>query len=116
MTNSSKAKGDRAELEAARILSDLLGYPVRRKLGAGRADDTGDLDGLPDTTIQVCSRATDVVAVGVVRKPVEAEAQARNAGTTFAATMIRVRGGIWRVVLTPEQFATLWRETLPVTP
>lgn len=33
-----------AELEAARTLSALLGFPIRRKLGAGRADDVGDLD------------------------------------------------------------------------
>ncbi len=110
MTNSSKRKGDSAELEAARILHDLLGYPVRRKLGAGRLDDQGDLDGLPDTVIQVCSRATDVVAVGVVRKPIEAEQQARNAGATHSATMLRVRGGTWRMVMSVEAWAALWRE------
>jgi hypothetical protein len=110
VTNSSKRKGDVAELEGARLLEDLLGYPCRRKLGAGRSDDTGDIDGLPNCTIQVCSRSSDVVAVGVVRKPVEAEQQARRAGNTFAATMLRVRGGTWRIVLTPEQFATLYRE------
>jgi hypothetical protein len=41
MTNPAKAKGDRAELEAAEILSDLLGVPVRRRLCAGRKDDVG---------------------------------------------------------------------------
>ncbi len=110
MTNSSKRKGDVAELEAARILHDLLGVPARRRLGAGRADDTGDIDGLPDTIVQVCSRSTDVVAVGLVRKPLEADQQAVNAGATFAVTMLRVRGGTWRMVLTPEAFACLWRE------
>jgi hypothetical protein len=110
VTGSAKRKGDAGEREAAQLLHDLLGYPVRRKLGAGRADDEGDLEGLPDTTIQVVSRSTDVVAVGVVRKPLEADQQSRNAGTTFAATMLRVRGGTWRIVLTPEQFAVLWRE------
>lgn len=110
MTNPNKRRGDKAELEAARILSDLLGYPVRRKLGAGRADDTGDLHGLPDTVVQVCSRSTDVVAVGVVRKPDEVEQQRLNDGATFAFTMLRVRGGTWRAVLTLEQLATFWRE------
>ena len=47
MTNPQKRKGDAAELEVARLVADLTGYPVRRKLGAGRADDTGDLDGIP---------------------------------------------------------------------
>jgi hypothetical protein len=110
MTSSSKAKGDKGERECAALLADLLGVPARRKLGAGRQDDAGDIDGVPDTTIQVCSRATDVVSVGVVRKPVEVDQQARNAGTTHAATFLRVRGGTWRVVLTPDQWATLWRE------
>jgi hypothetical protein len=46
MANSSKSRGDRAERELAERLSALLGLRIRRKLGAGRADDTGDLDGL----------------------------------------------------------------------
>jgi hypothetical protein len=110
MTGASKRKGDGAEREAATLIHDLLGVPARRKLGAGRLDDCGDIDGVPDTTVQVVSRSTDVVAVGVVRKPLEVEHQSLHAGTTFAATFLRVRGGIWRVVLTPEQWATLWRE------
>lgn len=108
--NGSKRKGDRAELEAAALLNDLLGVPARRKLGAGRKEDTGDIYGVPDTTIQVTSLASDVVAVGVVRKPIEADQQARNAGNTFSATFLRIRGGTWRVVMTPEMFATYWRE------
>lgn len=110
MTGSSKRKGDKGEREAAALVHDLLGVPARRKLGAGRLDDCGDLDGIPDTVVQVCSRSTEVVAVGIVTKPLEAEQQRRNAGATFAATFLRVRGGTWRVVLTPEQWATLWRE------
>jgi hypothetical protein len=38
-------------------------------------------------------------------KPIGAEAQAANAGGHHAATVIRFRGGTWRVVLTLEQFA-----------
>lgn len=109
MTNSSKRKGDRAELEAAELLTELLGVPARRRLGAGRRDDTGDIDGVPSTTVQVCSRTDSVVAVGVVRKPVEAGEQAERAGTPYAATLLRIRGGTWRFVLTPDQYAALWR-------
>lgn len=108
--NASKAKGDRGEREAAALLCDLLGVPARRKLGAGRLDDVGDLDGVPDTVVQVCSRSTNVIEVGVVTKPVEADQQARNAGATHAVTMLRIRGGTWRMVMTPEAWATLWRE------
>ena len=110
MTGAAKRKGDDAERECAALIHQLLGVPARRKLGAGRYDDIGDIDGVPDTVIQVCSRTTDVVAVGVVRKPVEAEQERIHAGATWVATFLRVRGGTWRVVLTPEQWAGYWRE------
>lgn len=111
MTGSAKSKGDRGEREAAQILSDLLGFPVKRALGAGRAEDTGDLFGIPDTVVQVANWANVLAAVRM--KPMEAEVQRGHANATFAATMVRLRGGVWRVVLTPEQFATLLREALP---
>ena len=111
MANPNKRRGDAAEREAAALIADLLGVPARRKLGAGRRDDTGDIDGVPDTAIQVVSRSSDVVAVAVVRKPVEADEQAARMGANLAATFVRIRGGTWRVVLTPEMWATYWRET-----
>lgn len=104
----SKAKGDRAELEVQTILSDELGVNARRMLGAGRLDDMGDITGVPSTTVQVANRKD--VAGAVRSKPLECEEQRRRAGTTFAATFIRLRGGDYRVVLTVEQWATLWRE------
>lgn len=103
MSNPQKAKGDRAELEAAALLTELLGTPVRRKLGAGRSDDTGDLDGVPDHVIQVASWADTAAAAR--SKPKGAEQQRLNAQTQHAATLIRFRGGQWRVVLTLEQWA-----------
>lgn len=108
MSNPQKAKGDRAELEVQALLRDLLGVPARRMLGAGRADDVGDIDGVPDTTIQVAAY-TDITRA--LREKVDpcVEQQAR-AGTTFGATFIRRRGGRYLVAMTPEQFATLWRE------
>ena len=109
MANRSKDKGDRAEREAAALLADLLGYKVRRKLGAGRADDTGDLDVVPDTVVQVADWADALRAVR--HKPIGAEAQRGNAGATFAFSMVRMRGGVWRCVLTPEQMATYIRES-----
>lgn len=108
MSNPQKAKGDRAELEAAGLLHDLLGVPARRKLGAGRIDDTGDIDGVPELTVQVANWANVASAVSV--KPDEAEDQRVNAGTPFAVTMVRIRGGKWRMVMTPAQFATLYRK------
>lgn len=110
MANPQKRKGDRAELEAQAIINDLTGWPARRKLGAGRKDDTGDIDGVPNTTIQVANWAN--VTAAVRQKPIEAEQQRANAETTFACTWVRLRGGDWRVVLTPEQWATYARESV----
>jgi hypothetical protein len=114
MTHPSKRKGDRAELEAQGILRDLLGVPARRKLGAGRKDDMGDIDGVPDTVISVGNihRLSEAVRV----KPRECETQQARAGALFGATFVRLHGGEFRVVLTPEQFAVLWREAQPIKP
>jgi hypothetical protein len=108
MTGAAKRKGDSAEREAATLLHNLTGYPVRRKLGAGRMDDEGDLEGIPDTVVQVANWA-DITRVVRV-KPLEAEAQRINAGATFAVTLVRLRGGEWRAVLTLEQMCTWMRE------
>jgi hypothetical protein len=110
VTGSAKRRGDDAERQAAVVLGDLLGYPIRRKLGAGRLDDVGDLDGLPNTTVQVAAWADALRAVR--EKPVQAELERERAETTFVVTLVRLRGGVWRVVMTPEQFATWAREAL----
>ncbi len=106
--NPQKAKGDRAELEVQAMIRDLTGWPARRMLGAGRLDDVGDIDGVPDTTIQVASWAN--VTAAVREKPREAVEQQGRAGTTHGCTWLRLRGGEWRVVMTPEQWATYARE------
>ena len=107
MANPQKRKGDAAEREAALLLSDLLGLTVRRRLGAGRTTscggDTGDLEGVPGHVIQVASWANAAAAARI--KPDEAALQAKHAAVPFAATLVRFRGGTWRVVLTPEQWA-----------
>lgn len=110
MANPQKQKGDQAEREVASLIYDLLGFPARRKLGAGRLDDTGDIDGVPDTVVQVANWSD--VRAAAVQKPRGAEAQRKNAGATHAATFVRFRGGTWRVILTPEQWATLVREAI----
>lgn len=111
MANSSKQKGDRAELEVQALLREHLGVPARRALGAGRKDDVGDIHGVPNTVISVTSRRKDESIASALRnKPKECETQRMNANADFAATFIRMNGGEWRVCLTVEQFATLWRE------
>lgn len=108
MSHPSKRKGDRAELEVQGILRELLGVPARRALGAGRLDDIGDIHGVPNTVVQVVNRRD--VARGLREKLPEAEQQRERAGVPFAATFVRMPGGRYVVAMTPEQFATLWRE------
>lgn len=108
MTNTSKDKGDRFELETQAMLREHLGVPARRALGAGRKDDIGDITGVPFTVISCANWAN--VTRAVREKPVECEVQQKRALATFGATFVRLRGGDCRVVLTPAQFFTLWRE------
>lgn len=112
MTGSAKRKGDRGELEVQGLLRDHLGVPARRQLGAGRKDDIGDISGVPDTTIQVASYAD--IGRAIREKLPETVKQQERAGTLFGALFCRRRGGSYVVVLTPEMWATLWREAQPV--
>ena len=46
-------------------------------------------------------------------KPKEAEVQKENAGVKHAATLVRFKGGTFRVVLTPAQFVRLLKGNEP---
>ena len=110
MTNPQKAKGDQGEREIAAHINALTGWPVRRKLGAGRQDDAGDLDGIPDCTVQV-KNFRDVLRA--IREAVDdLETQRVNAGTTHAVAFIRRPGGRWLAVQTVEQWCTTMREAV----
>ena len=108
MTNTAKNKGDKAEREVQELLRDLLGVPARRKLGAGRQDDMGDIDGVPDTCIAVANYAD--VNRAFREKVDPCVTQQERMGATFGATFIRRIGGRFVVAMTPDQFAALWRE------
>ena len=102
MSNPSKAKGDRAELEVAKLLSDRLGVPVRRRLGAGRTDDTGDLDGVDNHIVEVKSYAD--FPAGVRSALGGLDAKAANAGVDHAVGVLRRPGGEFVVVMTVHQW------------
>ena len=108
MTAPSKLKGDRAERELCAILSDLTGHNIRRALGAGRKEDVGDAFGLPGAALQIADWSDALRAVR--EKPLEAERQRVNAGVDLAWTFVRLRGGVWRAIQTPEQAMATWRE------
>jgi hypothetical protein len=108
VANRNKLKGDRAEREAALLVSELLGVPARRALGAGRKDDVGDVWGVPHCAIQVANWTDVVQALRV--KPPAADIQAMNAGVPLSATFLRLRGGEFRVAMTVDMWATYYRE------
>ncbi len=109
MPNPSKDRGDRAEREVQAILQQELGLG-RRKLGAGRSDDMGDIDGIPSTVIQ-CVAYKDI-ARAIREKLPEVEQQRQRAGATYSAVFARRRGGEWVVVMTPEMWCSMIRETM----
>ena len=86
------------------------GFKCQRNLSAGIPGDVGDIYGIPNCVIQVCDWQDKSKACLV--KPREVETQRENAGMDFVASMVRFRGGNWRVVLTPEQFNTLLQAAL----
>ncbi len=108
MANPSKDKGDKAEREAAALIHELTGWPARRKLGAGRLDDIGDIDGVPDTVVQVVNRK-DVALALRLKLPACEEQQAR-AGAPFGCVFVRRPGGGFFVAMTTEQWSTYARE------
>lgn len=110
MGNRNKSRGDKGERDVAALIAGLTGHPVRRMLGAGRADDVGDIDGVPDTVVQVA--AWKDVLRAVWEKPLGAEEQRQNASAGYAATFVKLPRRGWRVVLTPEQWAAYAAATL----
>ena len=108
MAHPSKRKGDAAELEIAKYLSDHLGHDVKRMLGAGRADDVGDLHGIPDCTCEVKNYKD--LATGINEGLADLDREQVNAGTTFGVVFVRRRGGRWLAVLDIDRWITLYRE------
>ena len=95
MANPSKAKGDRAERDAVAYLVETVPHLVsvtrpQRKLGAGRAEDTGDLWVFHDVAVQV--RNYDLAAIGraIRSAAVDAAAQAANGDQPYALGMVPV--------------------------
>ena len=112
VTNRSGDKGARGELEVQELLREELALPnVRRALGAGRKDDVGDIDGVPQTAIQVAWWNNPMTAINA--KIESTEQQRRNKRVRFAALFVRrtraKSGPKWIVVMTPTQWAKMYR-------
>lgn len=105
MTHPARAKGNRAEVELAKLLSGLTGWVVRRRLQEGRADDTGDLEGVPYTCVQVKDFADPQRAIreGLL----DLDVQQARAAARYGVLFVRRRGGRWLAVMSPIQWAQL---------
>jgi predicted phosphoribosyltransferase len=108
VTSSPGRKGNSAELEIAKILAAELDVRVRRKLGAGRLDDEGDLEGLTSTTVEVKAYSDTLRAIREALADLEREQD--NARTDFAVAFIKRPRSGWIAVSTVPQWCALWRE------
>ncbi len=92
VTNANKAKGDRYEREAVAVLCalapDLVLPHARRKLGAGRHDDVGDLDAIDGVAVQVRFRSK--VADAIRTSADDAVIQAERAGARLGVGMVPI--------------------------
>ncbi len=103
MANPNKRKGDRAERELATTLSEMLNKPIRRMLGAGRKDDTGDLDGIADTAIQV-KHWNDITAA-ITQGITQLAQQQKHKNATHGVLFIKHRKHGWLAVTTLTEWA-----------
>jgi len=103
-------RGKRAERAVCAMLGPLLGIKARRSR-AGHPEDLGDVFGVPGFTVQVADWSDALRAVR--EKPIEAEEQRARNGHRYASTFVKLRGNVWRVVLTPEQWASMVQELCP---
>lgn len=110
MTNAAKAKGDRAEREVAALLCEL-GLPCRRKLGAGRLDDVGDIDLVVNGETIVVQVADYTDALRAIRDKLPTVAtQVAHANATLGVLAVRRRGGSYLFVMDEAMFATWTKE------
>lgn len=119
MANPSKDKGDRAEREAVEALKalapDLVLPKAMRMLGAGRAEDTGDLYVFPDVAIQVRSYKMESLGSAIRSSAKDSVAQAGHGDMTFGLGLVpypRARAESVRWLACVQQ----WPVDLPVDP
>ena len=94
MVNRSKAKGDKAELDATQYFIDLCPDLVverpKRMLGAGRKEDVGDLWVFPDVAIQVKAFKPASLSAALYDSARTSVDQAANGEKPFALGMVKM--------------------------
>jgi hypothetical protein len=104
-------KGPVKEREVAAMFVEEGYTKARRALGAGRQDDVGDIDGVPNLCIQVAARKSGIATVLDQKLPAT-EIQRKNRGVPFASLWLKMNLKPWIVVLTPKMFFTLFKYAL----
>lgn len=94
MANRSKAKGDKAELDATEhfnaVCPDLVVARPKRMLGAGRKEDVGDLWVFEDVAVQVKAYAPAALSAALYDAARTSVDQAANGEKTFALGMVKL--------------------------
>ncbi len=98
MAHPNKRKGSAAELAVAKWLN-ANGFPLARRAAAGWTQDRGDIDGVPDLTVEVKNEKR-IDLPGYIR---ELEAEMMHRDTQLGVVMVKRRGSAdpddWYAVL-----------------
>lgn len=124
MANPSKAKGDNAERDAVAYLldvcPDLCRPKAKRMLGAGRAEDVGDLYVFVDTAVQVRAFKAEYLGSAVRSSARDSVVQAGHGDMEFALGLVpfpRARRGTvkWLACVEPDAWPG-GPGSVPITP
>jgi hypothetical protein len=111
MSNPNKRKGDAAERAVVAWLRSHGFTNAERAYGAGRADDTGDIDGLPGVCIEVKNHNKIEVA-GFIG---ELEREMANSRAETGVVIVKRRGDSdvdrWYAITTAAQWVQLMKDT-----
>ena len=116
MSGITGTKGQVAERELAAYLTAASPWLVDRMLRTGRADDLGDLTGIPDHTVQVknyvnIQRAVSQGLPDLARQQIAA---GTRHGVLFVRRHGRITGPRWIAVLPVDQWVDLATRALEI--